>query len=154
MAIIQSDWALGRKPMPVPMGAHPINVLLTLPVTAAQTALADIYSMGYLPEDCVLVDAVFAATDIDTAGSAAHVMSFGILTDNESDLTGSALQASITVGQAGTAARLTPTVATLTTSCDGKTRKKLGFKVTTASGTGAAGTVYLSLTYRAAQYGA
>ncbi|MCK7581004.1 MAG: hypothetical protein MZV65_39370 [Chromatiales bacterium] len=127
-------------------------MLLSLPVTAAQTAAGDIYLMGELPEDCALVDAVFAATDLDT-GTPAHAMSFGVINDDETDLA-TALQAALTVGQAGTAARLTPTVTTLTTKTDGKTRKKLGYKVTTASATGAAGTVYLSLSYRSLTGGA
>jgi hypothetical protein len=45
-------------------------------------------------------------------------------------------------------------VATLTTKSTGSTRLKLGYKVTTASDAGAAGTVYLSLSYRALAHGA
>lgn len=153
MATVRSPWALGSKSMPVPNGSEVVNVLLECPVTATQTAADDIYLMGELPEDCALVDAVFAATDIDTDGTPAHAMSFGIVNAAESDLT-TTLQASITVGQAATAARLTPTVATLTTKSTGSTRLKLGYKVTTASDAGAAGTVYLSLSYRALAHGA
>jgi hypothetical protein len=153
MATVKSDWVTGKKPMPAPNGSEVVNVMLELPVTAAQTALGDIYEMGELPEDCVLVDAIYAATDIDTAGSAAIVMSFGVVNAAGDDLT-TALEASIAVGQAGTAARMTPTRATLGTVTDGSTRKKLGYKVTTAAGTGAAGTVYLSLSYRSTAYGA
>lgn len=152
MATVRSPWALGKQPMPTPAGSEVVNVLLSLPVTAAQTAAGDIYLMGELPEDCALVDAVFAATDLDT-GTPAHAMSFGVINDDENDLA-TALQTALTVGQAGTAARLTPTVTTLTTKTDGKTRKKLGYKVTTASATGAAGTVYLSLSYRSLTGGA
>jgi hypothetical protein len=153
MATVKSDWVTGKKPMPSPNGSEVVNVLLALPVTAAQTDLADIYIMGELPEDCALVDAVYAATDLDTAGSPAIALSFGVVNTGETDL-GTVLQAAITVGQAGTAARLTPTLTTLGTVTDGSTRKKLGYKVTTAAGTGAAGTVYLSLSYRSTAYGA
>ena len=152
MALVQSDWAKGTKSMPAADGSELINVMMTLSITAAQTALGDIYEMGYLPENCVLVDAQYAATDLDTNGTPAHAMSFGVVNSGGTDLD-TALEASIQVGRAGTAARLTPTATTLTTTCDGKTRKKLGFKVTTASATGAAGTVYLSVTYRGTQYG-
>lgn len=155
MATVRSAWAAGVKPMPSPNDSMGVcNILLSCPVTAAQTAVNTIYVMGYLPEDCALVDAVFSATDVDTGGSPAHAMSFGIILDDETDLSGTALQASITVGQAGTATRLTQTATTLTTATDGKTRKKLGYKVTTAAATGAAGTIYLSLSYRSTQYGA
>lgn len=153
MALIQSDYAKGVKPMPTPDGAEVVNVLIAMPVTAAQTAQGDIYEMGYLPEDCALVNATFAASDIDTNGTPAHAMSFGVVNSGGTDLD-TALQASITVGQAGTATDLTKTVATLGTVTDGKTRKKMGYKVTTASATGAAGTVYLSLSYRSTAYGA
>lgn len=152
MATIKSDWVTGRKAMPSPSGSEVVNVLLSLPITAAQTALNDIYLMGELPEDTILVDAVFAATDIDT-GTAAHVMSFGEVNAAEDDLT-TALQAGVDVGKAGTATRLTHTPTTLTLATTASARKKLGYKVTTAADAGAAGTVYLSLSYRSTSYGA
>ncbi|NCC40559.1 MAG: hypothetical protein EOM21_14110 [Gammaproteobacteria bacterium] len=153
MATVKSPWALGSKPMPIPNGSEVVNVLLECPVTAAQTAANDIYFMGELPEDCAFVDAVLAATDLDTAGSPAIVLSFGVLNDGATDIA-TALQASLNVGQAGVPARITPTLTTLGLKTDGKTRKKLGYKVTTAAGTGAAGTAYLSLSYRALNHGA
>lgn len=152
MATAKSPWALGSKPMPIPNGSEVVNVLMECPVTAALTVEDAIYFMGELPEDCALVDAVFAATDLDT-GTPAHAMSFGVLNAGATDLT-TALHAAIVVGQAGTAARLTPTLITLTTKSTGSTRLKLGYKVTTAAATGAAGTVYLSLSYRALAHGA
>lgn len=153
MPTAKSPWVLGSKPMPIPNGSEVVNVLVECPVTAAQTAADDIYYMCDLPEDCVLVDAVFASTDLDTGGTPKHAMSFGILNAAATDMT-TALHAAIVVGQAGTAARLTPTLATVGVKTDGKTRAKLGYKVTTAAGAGAAGTVYLSLSYRALTHGA
>lgn len=153
MATVRSPWALGSKPMPIPNGSEVVNVLLECPVTAAQTAADDIYLMGELPEDCALVNAVFAATDLDTKSTAEMVMSFGVVNAAENDLT-TTLQASVTVAQAGTATTMTQTVATLTTKSTASTRVKLGYKVTTAAGTAAAGTVYLSLSYRALAHGA
>lgn len=153
MATVNSDWADGRKAMPAPNGSEIVNVLLQTEVTAAQTALNDIYYMGELPEDCILVDAVYAADDLDTNVSPAMVMSFGVLNAGATDIA-TAVEASLDVAQAGTAARLTPTVAALTLANDGSTRKKLGYKVTTAAATGAAGTVYLSLSYRSTTHGA
>ena len=153
MATVKSPWALGSKPMPVPNGSEVVNVLLECPVTAAQTAADDIYFMGELPEDCVFVDAVLAATDLDTKSTPEMVLSFGVLDDGATDIA-TALQASLTIAQAGVPARITPTLTTLGLKTDGKTRKKLGYKVTTAAGTAAAGTVYLSLSYRALNHGA
>jgi len=150
MATIKSPWATGSKPMPAPAGSEVVNVLLELPVTAAQTALNDVYVMGELPADCVLVDAVYASTDIDSA--TAHSMAFGVVNDDENDLA-TTLESDIVVGRTGVAARMTPTVETLTTKGTGTAGKTLGYKVTAASGTGVAGTVYLSVSYRAAAFG-
>lgn len=140
--------------MPQPVGAEVVSVLISLPVTAAQTADGDLYYMCDLPENCKLVDAIYAATDIDTAGSAAHVMSFGQIPDALTGALTTALQASITVGQDGSAARLTPTRTTMAFATTGAAKKKLGYEVTTSAGTGAAGTVYLELFYRSTIHGA
>lgn len=152
MAIVKSDYANGRKAMPAPVGSEVVNVLISMEVTAAQTASGDLWHMGDLPENCALVDAVYAADDLDSNGAPALVTSFGVINDGETDLT-SAIQAGLTIGQAAGAARLTPDITTLTTVTTGSARKKLGYKVTTAAATGAAGTVYLSLSYRNAAYG-
>lgn len=153
MTTVKSPWVLGSKPMPIPNGSEVVNVLVECPVTAAQTAADDIYYMCDLPEDCAFVDAVLASTDLDTDGTPAIAMSFGVLNDGATDIA-TALQAALAIGQAGAPARITPTLTTLGLKTDGKTRKKLGYKVTTAADVGAAGTVYLSLSYRALNHGA
>ena len=79
MALVQSLFALGRKPMPQPNGSELVHVTLDLDVTAAQTASGDIYEMGYLPEDCKLVDAVYDSDDLDTDATPAIVLSFGVI---------------------------------------------------------------------------
>ena len=153
MATLKSPWVEGSKQLPTPMGSELVNVLLELDVAAAQTASGDIYHMADLPEDCVLVDAVYSATDVDTHGTPTHAMSFGILNAAATDIA-TALETAIAVGRAGTATRMTPTRATQAVKSTGSARTPIGYKVTTASATGAAGTIYLSLTYRAAAFGA
>lgn len=153
MALVTSDWASGKIPMPQPVGAEVVSVLISLPVTAAQTADGDLYYMCDLPENCKLVDAIYAATDIDT-GSPAHAMSFGQVPDTGTGALTTALEASITVGQGGTAARMTPTRTTMAFATTGAAKKRLGYEVTTSSATGAAGTVYLELFYRSTIHGA
>jgi hypothetical protein len=152
MATVTSKWQSGELQMPIPGGPETITVLTSLAVTAAQTDDDDIYEMCPLPAGCALVDAVFAATDLDT-GTPAHVMSFGVVNADGDDLT-TALMAGVDVGKAGTATRLTPTLTTLGTKASDDAPIKLGYKVTTASATGAAGTVYLQVSYRATNYGA
>jgi hypothetical protein len=151
----RSDYASGKKPMPTPTGPEVVNVLTSLTLTSAQVdALAanDIVVMGYLPEDCAFVDAICAmTTGIDT-GSGLD-LDFGVVNDGESDLT-TELQNSILVDGTTSLARVTMTETMLTLATTGSARKKLGYKVATAATTPAAGTIYLSLSYRASNYGA
>lgn len=152
MALVQSDWAKGTKPMPTPVGHEVITVPLTLAVASTQVASGDIYEMGYLPENCALVDCVYSSTDLDTDGTPAVVLAFGVVNTGGTDL-GTSLEAGLTLAQAGGTARMTPTATTLGVVNDGSTRKKLGFKVTTAADVGAAGTVKAYVSYRATQFG-
>lgn len=153
--IYRSDHATGKKSMPTPSGPEVVNVLTSITLTSAQTdALAanDIIVMGYLPENCAFVDAICAMTaGIDT-GSALD-LDFGVVLDAETDLA-TELVNSILVDGTTSLARVTMTETMLTLNTNGNTRKKLGFKVATAATTPAAGTVYLSLSYRATSFGA
>ena len=153
MAKLTSKWLNGELQMPIPGGPETITVLVSLPVTAALTAAASIYEMCPLPAECALVDAVFASTDLDTDGTPAVVLDFGIVNAAGDDLT-TTLHAGLTIGQAGTAARLTPTLTTLTTKAGAVDPIKLGYKVATAPDAAAAGTVHLQVSYRAINYGA
>lgn len=154
MTVKKSDWVNGKKPMPTPMGSEVVNVLLSLSVAADEIAANDVYIMGELPEDCVLVDAVYAATDLDThATTPTVVMSFGTINADQDDLA-TAMETGLAIGKAGTAARMTPTRTTMTTKSGSTGGTKLGYKVTTAADTGAAGTVYLSLSYRSVAHDA
>jgi hypothetical protein len=153
--IYRSDHATGKKAMPTPSGPEVVNVLTSITLTSAQTdALAanDIVVMGYLPENCAFVDAICAMTaGIDT-GSALD-LDFGVVLDAETDLA-TELVNSILVDGTTSLARVTMTETMLTLNTGSNTRKKLGFKVATAATTPAAGTIYLSLSYRATSFGA
>ena len=153
--IYRSDHATGKKAMPTPSGPEVVNVLTSLALTSAQVdALAanDIVVMGYLPENCAFVDAICAMTaGIDT-GSALD-LDFGVVLDAETDLA-TELVNSILVDGTTSLARVTMTETMLTLNSGSNTRKKLGFKVATAAATPGAGTLYLSLSYRAVSFGA
>ena len=153
--VYRSDWATGKKPMPTPNGPEVVHCLMALTLTEAQVdALAanDLVIMGYLPEDCAFVDAAAAmSAGIDT-GSGLD-LDFGVVNDGETDLA-TELQNSILVDGTTSLARVTMTETLLTLNTDGKTRKKLGFKVATAATTPKAGTIWLSLAYRATAIGA
>ena len=150
MSTKKSPWALGSKPMPQPIGSEVVNVLLEAELATADLTANDIVIMGSIPSDCVLVDAVFAADDLDSATSL--VLAFGTINDDEDDLATS-LQADAGVGQTANAVRATLTPAMLATT-GGTTGQAVGYKVATAPGTAVAGTVMLSLSYRSTNYGA
>jgi hypothetical protein len=146
MANTKSQAVDGNTPMPTPIGSEVVNVLLSVEVLAANLGAGDLIIMGELPEDCVLVDAVYAADDLDSNGTPAIVISFGTVNAGETDLT-TVIEAGLTTAQAGGAARMTPTVASLGIQ-GGASGVSVGYKVTTAAATGAAGTALLSLSYR------
>ena len=150
MANTKSKAILGTQPMSSPVGSEVVNVLLQAEVLAANTGSGDLVILGKVPEDCVLVDAIYGSDDLDSAGSPATVLSFGVINADEDDLA-TVIEAGINIAQAGGAARLTPTVAALSI-LSGTSGKQIGFKFTTASATGAAGTVLLSLSYRSVHH--
>ena len=153
--VYQSDWITGRKQMPTPAGSEVVNVLLSHTMTADEVdalAAADLIVMGEIPEDCVFVDAICADTDLDSGD--ALDLDFGIVNAGETDwATNGELQNSILVAGTTHVARVTPTVEMLTTASPSTGGTKLGYKVSTAAGTAVAGTIYVSLSYRAAAFG-
>lgn len=151
MSTKKSPWVLGSKPMPQPVGSEVVNVLLEAELATGDLTANDIIIMGAVPADCVIVDAVFAADDLDSDGTPALVLAFGTINGDQDDLT-TTLQADAGVGQAANAVRatLTPTILATTGGTSGQ---EVGYKVTTAPATAAAGTVMLSLSYRATAHG-
>lgn len=160
MALFKSSFASGLQNVPDPFGSELQVVRVTIPVTTALTANDILYMMD-LPVDCSPVDFILDATDLDTGGAPAITLSVGILLNDASDLSATWLSAS-TIGQTGGMAR--PTLATCvqtpprTATPSGSTPSgtqltKVGIKVAAAAQTPAAGTVGLTMYYRAAQGG-
>lgn len=165
MANFQSDYAKGLRPMPTPQGAEMVCVRMLVAVSAALAA-NDILEFGELPVDCVPVDYILDPTDIDSASGT--TISLGIANAGKTDLDTSAdnggavwLSAS-TAGQTGVLAR--PTTRACVSSAPrqpnpssgspaGAQLRMVAAKIA-AVGTSVAGTVGLTLMYRAAHYGA
>jgi hypothetical protein len=145
MPRIQSLYAQGRLPTPISQGSDVVALPFEcdIPATGDGTAINDIIEMGNLPAGHVPVDVIFSATDLDTNGAPAHAVSFGVLNAGKTDIStdaadgGAAWQTGIVVGQAGTMSRLTAAAAYTVTPVDAQ--RALGFKVTTAALTKAAG---------------
>jgi len=151
---LESPWVTGRYQMPTPMGSEVVNVNCALAMTTDEVdslVAGDIIHMANLPEDCTLVDLVAADTVLDTNVTETMDLDLGIINGDGDDFvtTTGELQNSILVAGTTHAARVTPTVEILTTTSGAASPTKLGYKVAAAAATAAAGTLYLSVSYRA-----
>jgi hypothetical protein len=154
MARIQSLYASGRLPTPISQGSDLVTLPFecAVPATGDGTVIGDIIEMGVLPAGHVPVDVIYSATDLDT-GAAAHAVSFGVLNAAKDDIStaaadgGAAWATGLTIGQAGTLAR--QTTAAIHAVQPSAAARPLGFKVTTASATKAAGTIRAFVVCRA-----
>lgn len=142
----KSEYVVGQKNMPSPMGSELVNVVLQDEIPIVDLASGDLLILGEIPEDCVLVDAVYFADELDSG--TALLLDFGTINAGETDLDVT-IEAGITVGQAAaTAARMVHTVANLNI-LGGISGEPIGFKVATIPTGAQAGTLGVSLTYRA-----
>jgi hypothetical protein len=154
MPRIQSLYAQGKLPTPISQGSDLVALPFecAVPVSGDGTAVNDIIEMGLLPAGHVPVDVIYSATDLDTGGPT-HAVSFGVLIADKSDISvaaadgGAAWATGLTIGQAGTLTRQTANV--LASVLPSTANRSLGFKVTTASTTKAAGTIRATVICRA-----
>ena len=156
MPRIQSLYAQGKLPTPISQGSDLVALPFecAVPATGDGTAVNDIIEMGNLPAGHVVVDVLYSATDLDTGGAPAHAVSFGVLNAAKSDLStdaadgGAAWATGLTIGQAGTLTRQSTAAIHQVTAASAP--RALGYKVTTASATKAAGTIRAIVLCRAA----
>lgn len=149
-----NDYITGRKPVPFPAGLETLAVRFTLDLGTADLQLNDVGQIGVLPAGCIPVDVHVDGTDMDT-GAAALVFQVGILNAGETDLSTAAADGGANWGSTTAAAtafhqRLTLNGNAMVTVAKAETDRKLGLKVATAPTTAAAGTVGVTLFYRAA----
>lgn len=149
-----NDYITGRKPVPTPAGGELLAVRFTLDLGTADLALNDVGQIGVLPAGCVPVDVHVDATDIDS-GAAAAVFQVGLLNAGETDLStaaadGGAHWGATTAANTAFHQRLTFNGQALVNVAKAETDRKLGLKVATAPTTAVAGTVGVTLFYRAA----
>lgn len=140
MARIQSLYAQGKLPTPVSQGSDVVALPFecAVPASGDGTVVNDIIEMGNLPAGHVPVDVIYSATDLDTNGTPTHAVSFGVLNAAKDDL-GEVWDSAIQVGRAGTLARNVS--AAIHAAAPSAAARALGFKVTAASATKAAGTI-------------
>lgn len=150
-----NDYITGRKPVPTPAGPEVLATRFTLAVATGDLALNTIGQIGILPAGCVPVDVRVDATDIDT-GAGAGVYQVGIWDGSGANLSVAADDGGGAWGDTGAAVAtafdkaLTRTLNNMASVNKTASDRKLGVKVTTAPTTAAAGTLGVTLYYKAA----
>lgn len=146
-----------QNPAPVPVAQEDITVREKITLTAAQVAINNVLELAVLPANCVPVDYVLIADDLDSGGSPTSTIDLGILT--------TALDAVSTAAADGgdewvDGSNLTQAGGILLATASKAANEVLGavqpagvdrvvgVKLMTASATPAAGSITLQMTYR------
>ena len=148
-----NDYITGRKSVPTPMCVENVSVRYTLDLATGDLALNTIGQVGILPAGYVPVEVVVDATDMDSS-TAAMVLQVGIWDGSDTALStatadGGAHWGVTTATNAAFRQYLTPNGRGLATVTASTSDRKLGVKVTAAPTTAVAGTLGVTLTYRA-----
>lgn len=149
-----NDYTTGRKPLPTPAGAEVLATRFVLDLATGDLALNTIGQIGALPAGCLPVDVHVDGTDLDT-GAAAMVLQVGIWDGAATDIStaaadGGAHWGVTTAVNTAFHQRLTLNGNAMVSVKAAARDRKLGVKVTTAPTTPAAGTLAVTLFYRAA----
>lgn len=150
-----NDYIAGRKPVPTPMDQSVVAVRFAVDLATGDLALNTIGQVGILPAGYVPVDAIIDGTDMDS-GAAAAVFQLGIWDGSGASLSTAAADGGGAWGDTGAAVatafskNLSKTLNNIATVQPATTDRKVGVKVTTAPTTAVAGTVGVTLLYRAA----
>jgi hypothetical protein len=150
-----NDYITGRKPVLFPAGCEIVAVRYAIDLAVGDLALNTIGQVGILPAGCVPVDVLVDGTDMDT-GAGAGVYQVGIWDGAGASLSTAAADGSGAWGDTGAAVatafakNLSKTLNNIATVTQATTDRKIGMKVTTAPTTAAAGTLGVTVLYRAA----
>lgn len=149
-----NDFISGRKPVPTPAGAEVLATRFTLAMATGDLALNTIGQIGELPAGCVPVDVLVDGTDMDSS-TAAMVLQVGIWDGSGASLStaaadGSAHWGVTTAVNTAFRQRITENGNAMATVQASASARKLGVKVATAPTTAVAGTLGVTLLYRAA----
>ena len=143
----------GSKPVRTPAGCENVSVRFTLALATGDLALNTIGQVGVLPAGCVPVDVLVDGTDMDSS-TAAMVLQVGIWDGAGASLStdaadGGALWGVTAAVNTAFYQRITPNVNALSLVQKSAVDRKLGVKVATAPTTAVAGTLGVTLIYRA-----
>lgn len=157
---VSNDYLNGRKPVPTPAEADLVAVRFTLPLATADLALNTIGAIGILPAGYVPHQVIVDADDLDS-GAGAGVYQVGILNAAGSAFStaaadGGGLGTGAQWGDTGTAVAtafrkvLTENQNALVTVQPSSVDRTIGLKIATAPSTAVAGTIGVTVVYRAA----
>ena len=157
---VSNDYLTGRRPVPTPAEADLVAVRFTLGLAAADLALNTIGAIGILPAGYVPHQIIVDGDDLDS-GAGAGVYQVGILNSagtafSTAAADGGALASGAQWGDTGTAVAtafrkvLTENQNALATVAPATTDRTIGLKVSTAPSTAVAGTIGVTVIYRAA----
>lgn len=149
-----NDFITGRKPVPTPAGAEVLAVTFEIEMATGDLAVNTIGQIGVLPAGCVPVEVQVYHDDLDSS-TAALVMQVGIWDGSGASLStvaadGGAHWGVTTASTAALSEKLTRNGIALESVVKSGSDRKLGVKVTTAPTTAVAGTLGVTLFYRAA----
>lgn len=149
-----NDHITGRKPVPTPAGAEVLAVRFTLDLKTADLTLNRVGQIGVLPAGCIPLEVQVDCDDVDT-GAAAMVLQVGIWDGAGAALSvtnadGGANWGSTTAVNTAFSQRLTRNGKAIEKVAPAAGDRKLGVLVATAPTTPAAGTLGVTLWYRAA----
>lgn len=144
-----SKYALGALQMPVADGAELVAVRMVHSL-AANPSANDVAWLGDLPPDHVPVDCIMDSSDLDTNVSPTITASVGVLNAGKTDLDTLWISASTAPQSAGIAR---PTTTVLARTAPSSSKQSIGLKFPAAAATFAAGTIGVTVIYRAAHGG-
>lgn len=149
-----NGWITGSLPMKTPSGPEVCSQRFTLALGTADLDINDVGQVGWLPAGCLPVDVHVDGSDMDSS-TAALIFNVGILNAGGTDISSDAADGGGVWGAtvaANTAfyQRLTPTLNNMMAVTKSDSARKLALKVATAPTTAVAGTVGVTLFYRAA----
>lgn len=144
----------GNKPMPTPAGAEIIACRMAIDLATGDLALNDIGQIGWLPAGCVPVDLQVDGTDMDSS-TAAVVFTVGLLNAAKDAIStdaadGGGAWAATTASATAFIQRPTPTLNNMAKVTAASVDRAVGVLVSTAPTTAVAGTLGVTLFYRAA----
>lgn len=150
-----NDFITGRRPVVFPAGIEVVAERFTLALAVGDLALNSIGQIGILPAGCVPVDVRVDGDDLDS-GAGAGVYQVGILDAAGTSISSAAADGGGAWGDTGVAVatafdkQLTRTLNNMAKVQKSDTDRKIGLKVVTAPTTPVAGTIGVTVFYKAA----